>query len=146
MNMKLNIKKITVYVLVFFISLFVFSNNVVAATDWENICADANIKKTVQTVGYVIQLIKWIVPMLIIVLGMVDLGKAVISNDDKAIPKASKALIRRFIAGIVVFFIPTILLASLNMISNFSKSNTTKAGTGTFINCSKCLFDPFHSC
>jgi len=42
-----------------------------------------------QMVGKLIFILKILVPIIIIVLGTIDFGKAVISNDDKAVSKAS---------------------------------------------------------
>lgn len=60
-------------------------------------------------VGLVVYIIKIVVPLILIILGMVDLGKAVVSSDEKAINKAVGSLIKRFIAAVVLFFIPTIV-------------------------------------
>ena len=64
-----------------------------------------------QVVGYVFLIAKIVIPIILIILGIVDIGKAVISSDDKAISKAVGQLVRRFIAAIAIFFIPTIVSA-----------------------------------
>ena len=80
-----------------------------------NFCAStANIW---QILGYVVNIIKIVIPLILIVLGMIDLGKAVISSDDKAINKAVTSLIKRFIAAVIMFFIPTIVSALFNALS-----------------------------
>ena len=77
-------------------------------------CAQtANIWKVL---GYVVLIIKIVIPLLLIILGMVDLGKAVISSDEKAINKSVGSLIRRFIAAVVIFFVPTIVSALFNVL------------------------------
>lgn len=75
-----------------------------------------------QVLGYVVMIFKIVIPLLLIIFGMVDLGKAVISSDDKAISKSVSQLVRRFIAAIVVFFIPTIVSALFNALSIMSKA------------------------
>ncbi len=75
-----------------------------------------------QVLGYVVVIFKIVIPLLLIILGMVDLGKAVISSDDKAISKAVGQLVRRFIAAIVVFFIPTIVSALFNALAIMNDS------------------------
>lgn len=62
-----------------------------------------------RTVGYFLLIFKIVIPLILIILGMVDLGKAVVSSDDKAISKAAKSLLMRVIAAICIFFIPTIV-------------------------------------
>lgn len=49
------------------------------------------------------------IPIILIVLGTLDLGKAVISSDDKAVKEAQSKLIKRCIYAIAVFFIVTLL-------------------------------------
>lgn len=78
-------------------------------------CADtANIWNVL---GYIVTVFKIVIPLMLIILGMVDLGKAVVSSDDKAISKSVSALIKRFIAAVVMFFIPTIVSALFNALS-----------------------------
>lgn len=62
-----------------------------------------------RTVGYFLLVFKIVIPIILIILGMVDLGKAVISSDDKAVSKAAKSLLMRIIAAVCIFFIPTIV-------------------------------------
>ena len=67
--------------------------------------------------GYVVTVIKIVIPLILIVLGMVDLGKAVVSSDDKQISKSVSTLIKRFIAAVIVFFVPTIVSALFNALA-----------------------------
>lgn len=117
--MKL-IKKKIVSNIIFLTILFVLLIQKVSAESiiYDNLCYrfDEGIGAAFKIIGYVVLIAKWIVPLIIMVLGMVDFGKAVISSDEQAISKASKSLVTRFVAGIVVFFIPTIMLAFLNII------------------------------
>lgn len=76
-----------------------------------------------QVLGYVVMIFKIVIPLLLIIFGMVDLGKAVISSDDKAVSKAVSQLIRRFIAAVVVFFIPTIVSALFNALDIMNSSD-----------------------
>ena len=77
-------------------------------------CAEtANIWKVI---GYFVVILKIVIPILLIVLGMVDLGKAVISSDEKEMNKAVNMLLKRFIIAVVIFFIPTIISALFNAI------------------------------
>ena len=56
-------------------------------------------------VGFVVKTI-WIgVPILLIVLGMIDLGKAVVASKEDEIKKATKAFGKRFIYAVAVFLV-----------------------------------------
>lgn len=89
-----------------------------------------------QLAGYVLFAIKIIVPLIIIVLGIVDFTKSTISSDDKALNKALSSLVNRFILGVVVFFVPTIVSVVLGLV-------VEKNDDGTGIDaCQVCLLKP----
>ena len=50
---------------------------------------------------------------------MIDLGKAVVASDEKAIKTATNSIIKRLIAAVVIFFIPTMVAAIFSLISDF---------------------------
>lgn len=57
------------------------------------------------------------IPIILIVMGSIDLGKAVLSSDDKEIKGATSKLIKRCIAAVAVFFVVTIVQLLMNMFS-----------------------------
>lgn len=128
--------------LIFILLMILILMPKVYALDYENLCStNDGIQNAVRIIGYVVAIIKWVAPLIIIVLGMVDFGKAAISSDEKAISKAAAALLRRVIAGIVIFFIPTLILALLNVIEvtgGLENSNNFKVCTECILNVSKC--------
>lgn len=72
-----------------------------------NFCAQtAGIWKLV---GEVIYIIRIGIPIIVVLLGTLDLGKAVIAGEDKKIKEAQKAFIRRLIYGVAIFFVFTIV-------------------------------------
>ena len=71
------------------------------------------------------------IPILLILMGSIDLGKAVISSDEKAIKGATSNLIKRCIAAIAVFFIVTIVRILTNIIASNAKEETGDQATGT---------------
>ena len=82
-----------------------------------NFCADS--ASIWQLVGYFLLVFKIVIPLLLIIFGMIDLGKAVISSDDKAVSKAAKSLLMRVIAGVCIFLVPTIVSLVFKMVGNF---------------------------
>lgn len=60
------------------------------------------------------------IPIILIVLGTLDLGKAVISSDDKAVKEAQSKLIKRCMYAILVFFIVTLLNLLFTMVGNIA--------------------------
>lgn len=69
------------------------------------------------------KVLDWIkigVPILLIILGSLDFGKAVLADDDKALSKASSAFIKRAIAAIAVFLAPFVIMYIINAVDAFA--------------------------
>ncbi len=85
-------------------------------------CAEtANIWRLV---GYFLMVFKIAIPIILIVLGMIDLGKAVISSDDKAISKSIKSLAMRVVAAVCIFFVPTIITFIIGVVDTSANENS----------------------
>lgn len=70
-------------------------------------CADS---ATVwQFLGEIIYIIRIVIPVIIILLGTLDLGKAVMAGEDKKIKEAQKTFLKRIIYGVAIFFMFTIV-------------------------------------
>ena len=94
-----------------------------------------------QVIGYVFFIAKIVIPIILIILGIVDLGKAVVSNDDKALSKAAVSLLKRIVAAICIFFIPTIIGVVFDFVAGFNEDMQNDAK-----NCIDCLISPNGSC
>ena len=64
------------------------------------------------------------IPIILIIMGSIDLGKAVLSSDDKEIKAATGRLIKRFIAAVAVFFIVWIVQLVIGWASTYSNQNS----------------------
>ncbi len=65
-----------------------------------------------------LNIIRIAVPALLIVLGSVDLGTAVVSDDKDALKKASSRLIKRCLAAVAVFFVPLIVNVLIDIVES----------------------------
>lgn len=67
------------------------------------------------------------IPIILIIMGSLDLGKAVLSNDEKEIKGATSKLIKRAIAAIAVFFVVTLVSLLMGIVarSGTTGNNTT---------------------
>ena len=107
-----------------------------------NICDPENTTlKVFQVIGYILFILKILIPILIIVLGMIDFGKSAISSDDKAMQKSAMSLVKRIIIGIAIFFVPLLVKIIFNMIGQFSSEMKKD-----YINCVNCLTSPYKNC
>ena len=91
-----------------------------------------------QIIGYVILIVKIVIPLIIIILGSIDLGGAVIAGEDKAIKDNAYKLLKRLLIAIVIFLLPTIVRViyfSLNTKADEELRNETTV-------CIDCLTKP----
>ena len=65
------------------------------------------------------------IPILLIVLGTFDLGKAVVSSEEKEVKAAQSRLIKRFIYAALVFFVATIVSVLMSIVSQGGEGDTT---------------------
>lgn len=80
----------------------------------------------------VVTIVQWVIPVILIVLGMIDLGKAVTSNDEKQMKEAQKTLIKRVIYAVLVLFIVAIVRF---VFSALAPDDNSKQSVSACINC-----------
>ena len=125
-------KKIFNLLICLLFGIFAFTNKVFAVSgEASEFCSDTS--PIWRFAGYILYMIKIIVPLIIIVLGIIDLFKAVTSNDEKAISKAAFAVGKRIIMGVAIFFVPTIVSFVFSLVAA-DKSN--------YKTCVDCLLHP----
>lgn len=98
----------------------------------------ANTANLWQIAGYILLVFKIVIPILLIIWGMLDLGKAVVAAKDDEIKKATKSLAMRAVSGVLIFFIPTIVSVVIGIISNFSESGAQE----DYNVCRRCISNP----
>ena len=74
----------------------------------------------------VIKVLQLVVPIGLIIMGTIDMAKAVIAGDEKKMKEAQKPFIKRIIAAVIVFLIPIIV----NMVLSF-----VTTGNSEWIDC-----------
>ena len=100
----------------------------------DNFCNEVAVLKIFKLVGYIIIIAKIAIPLILIVLGALDLYKGVIGKDEKDLFAALKTFVLRIFAGVVVFFIPTIIDVAFDVI--FENSGGTVSNK-----CVSCVLD-----
>ncbi len=93
-----------------------------------------------QTVGYVLMVLKILVPVILIIWGTIGLAQAMISGEDKAVSKQAGSLIKKLVIGIVIFFIPTIVNALFSLMGTFLPFKSD------YNNCLNCITSPRKKC
>ena len=65
----------------------------------------------------VFPLVQLFIPIILIILGTIDLGKAVIASDDKEVNASQGRLIKRFIYAALIFFVTTLVSVLMDLVS-----------------------------
>lgn len=68
--------------------------------------------------------LQFIIPILLIIMGSIDMTKAVMSNDEKNMKDATSKLIRRIIAAVLFFFVTTIVTIVIGRIAEAGLDDT----------------------
>ncbi len=89
-----------------------------------------------QLVGRILFVFKIVIPILLMIFGMLDLGKAVVGAKDDEIKKALKQLMFRAIAAVVVFLIPTLIAFIFTIVDSFTEVKND------YNVCAECISSP----
>ena len=79
----------------------------------------------------IIPLIQIGVPIILIILGMLDLGKAVVASKEDEIKSAQKMLIKRCIYAVAIFFVVLIVNVVFGLVANNSAGEADHATNWT---------------
>lgn len=82
----------------------------------------------------IIPIIQIVIPILLIVLGMFDLGKAVVASKEDEIKAAQKLLIKRVIYAVLIFMIVLIIKTVFSIVVN-SGTGVTENETTSWTKC-----------
>lgn len=103
-----------------------------------NFCS--SISPLLHSIGQIINIFKVSLPLILIVIGIFDIGKAVISSKSDDVRKNMTHFVYRILVCILIFFIPIICLTLFNFIGEFS---AIRKNSGLdYEVCYNCLFNP----
>ena len=102
-----------------------------------NFCT--NTHQILSLVGWILVVFKIAIPLIIIVIGLIDLGKAAVSSKPEEIKKSVGSLVWRLIGGIAIFFVPMIVMTIFGWISGYS---STQSQITDWNVCYRCIVSP----
>lgn len=73
------------------------------------ICENPDILRVIFFGKEIIDIVKIIVPIALIILGMIDFAKAVVSNDEKANKKSITLFFKKVLNAVLIFIVPWIV-------------------------------------
>lgn len=103
-----------------------------------------NLAPLLRLVGYVVTIFKIVIPLLLIVFGMLDVGKSVVVGKPDEVTKNLKSFAMRCVAAVLVFFIPSIVGVVLDAVAateQNSSGDTTVNGQAVDAKGWRCCWD-----
>ena len=101
-------------------------------TEASDICH--GLGRILRIVGIVVWGIKVVVPIILIVVGMMDLAKAVTEKSEDKIKEAQQKLVKRAIAAVLVFLVVSLVGVVMKIV-----------GDDSYSECMGCITSPFNS-
>lgn len=86
------------------------------------ICED-ELKQVWNLIGTIVFWIQIAIPVILVLLGTIDLAKAVLAGDDKKVKESQNAFIKRLIYGAAVFFVIFIVQLVFGAIADADPDN-----------------------
>lgn len=80
------------------------------------------LKPFLNIVGYVVIIVKIVIPILLVVFGMLDVGRSVIASKPDEVTKNLKSFAMRCVAAVLIFFIPSIVSVLINAVAETGQS------------------------
>ncbi len=107
----------------------------VTCGNFENLAFDSSIPDLTSTA---INIIKIGIPIILIFLGMLDLGKAVMAQKEDEIKKSQQLFVKRLISAVLVFLVVFIVQIVIGLVAGDQSSNIT--------NCIDCFLNGSSEC
>ena len=94
--------------------------------DIDNVCGaiDNNLAGLIHTA---IVIIKFAIPILLIIFGMLDLGKGVVASKEDEIKSGQHMFIKRLISAVLVFFVVTVVQLLVGMADDKNDTDESDA-------------------
>ena len=93
-----------------------------------NFCNEPGVLNAFLIIKTILNVIKIIVPIILIIVCMLEIGKAVAANED-TLNKLYPKIITKLIAAVVIFLVPSIINLSINVIDSGNDYSTSSCWT-----------------
>ena len=101
-----------------------------------------NTHQVLSLIGWVLVVFKIAIPLIIIVVGLIDLGKAAVSSKPEEIKKSVGSLLWRLVGGVAIFFVPVIIMTIFGWVSGYTSAKSTIPDWNV---CYDCIVAPYSS-
>ena len=84
-----------------------------------------SLEPVIKLLTTVFKLLQWGIPIVLILLGAIDLGKAVMASKEDEMKKAQSTLIKRIVYAVVIFFLFTIVGLVMGLVGDSGTGSDT---------------------
>ena len=87
--------------------------------------------------GYLLFLMQWVIPIVLIVLIIIDMAKIMINADDKQKKEGVDRAVKRIIYALIIFFVPMLVKLIFKTINNYSIKDVGggKVSANSWVSC-----------
>lgn len=104
-------------------------------------CGDVNIPEPLPPITrLIVTFLKIATPLILIIMGMIDMIKAVTSNDEKKLKEAQATFFKRLIPGVAIFLVITVFQFLIGILADNAKEGETLA------KCIDCMISDSSKC
>jgi len=107
---------------------------VLACDEVRQMCYD--MKPILVVVKYIILILQWSVPLILLVWGSIDIFKAIAKADDsKVVEDAKKSFIKRLVYGAIIFIVPFVVRLILGLVEDNMLKDNDEFSPTSWIGC-----------
>lgn len=74
-------------------------------------------------IGKIVQIFQIAIPILLVVIGLITLGKAVVAGKDDEVKKATSSLVKKLVLAAAIFFVVAIVKLVIGLVSGGAANN-----------------------
>ena len=100
-----------------------------------DVCGDLG--SVIKILKAVYVLLQWAIPIILILFGAIDLGKAVIASKEDEMKKAQGTLIKRIVYAVLIFFLFFIVNLVIGLVADATNGTTERVDKSTWAECWK---------
>ena len=92
----------------------------------QKICTTGSdgVGQIVVLVGKIVSIFQIAIPIILVVLGLISLGKAVVASKDDEVKKATTGLVKKLVLAAAIFFIVAIVKLVIGLVSGDASQNS----------------------
>ena len=95
-----------------------------------------NLMPILRIVAYLLKIIQWVIPILLIALSTFDFVKSIMASDEKDMAQAKAFFAKRIVYAVIVFLVPLLVELLFELVSS-TISGSEYIGATKWINCFK---------